>query len=340
MSGRLLFPSVHPTNFSIIVETVFACFFLFLFLCMTFLMKEKKSAQTSLKKQAKAKDNEKQNKKQANTKHKAKKEERGMSYFFGVFQPSKYQASQPTSLAFPQGLLNQQQQQQPPQLKKEGKSIEEDGRQPKQQGRCRSDDSKEKSNRCKILTDDGTARFGTVYDVCTLPPKHRQQQQQETRRVQFMRYTAIRDIKKSAVAKRNKVKIARAGEKLCMLGDPAAGSEAEVFVFKEGWDVYKRVWGTIKDDVAQGEAVEMTVCVGAHGTFDKRRGRCFMAHLGRGKESDVWISERWWEAKCAEQQAGFLRGSDGSGAGGGRGDGDCEGFYVEHDYDIDRTWLL
>ena len=333
MSGRLLFTSVHPTNFSIIVETVFACFFIFVFVYDFF--DERKKCTNALKK---SKPKQRATKsKQVYTKHKAKQRKKRMSYFFGVFQPSKYQASQPTSLAFPQDLLNQQQQQH---LKKEGKCIEENGRQPKQQGRCRSDDSKEKSNRCKILTDDGTARFGTVYDVCTLPPKHQQQQQQETRRVQFMRYTAIRDIKKSAVAKRNKVKIARAGEKLCMLGDPAAGSEAEVFVFKEGWDVYKRVWGTIKDDVVQGEAVEMTVCVGAHGTFDKRRGRCFMAHLGRGKESDVWISERWWEAKCAEQQAGFLRGSDGSGAGGGRGDGDCEGFYVEDDYNIDRTWLL
>ena len=251
-----------------------------------------------------------------------------MSYFFGVVQQSQFQSP-------PQDLLKQQQQQQQPLLKKE------DECQCKQQGRSRGEDSKERSNRCKILTDDGTARFGTVYDVCTQQQQQQQQEQeQETRRVQLMRYTAIRDIKKSAAAKKNKVKIVRAGEKLYMLGDPVAGSEAEVFVFKEGWDVYKRVWGTIKDDVAQGEAVEMTVYVGAHGTFDKRRGRCFMVHLGRGKESDVWISERWWEVKCAEQQAGFLRSSGSSGAGGEGGNESCEGFYVEQDYDADRTWLL
>ena len=206
--------------------------------------------------------------------------------------------------------------------KKDFKKKQDDGEQPNE--RC---------NRCKILTDDGTARFGAVHDVCVLT-------QQESRRVQLMRYTAVRDIMKSAMAKKNKVKIVRAGERLYVLGDPAAGSEAEVFVFREGWDVYKRVWNVIKEDVTQGNSVELSVTVSAYGTFDKRRGKCFMAHMGRGKESGVWISERWWERKCAEQQVGLLK--SGGGGGGDEGDDTVEGdeYCMTLDYYSDNVWTF
>ena len=163
-----------------------------------------------------------------------------------------------------------------------------------------------------------------------------------------MKYTAIKDIMKSVAAKRNKVKIARAGEKVYMLGDPVAGSEAEVFVFKEGMDVYKRVWDTIKENLAQGEPVEMTVTVDAYGIFDKRKSKCFLVHLGRGNESDVWISEVWWKGKCEEQQAGFLKSDNNNNSGSTGGaetakssDDKCECIYVDDDdHNMDISWLF
>ena len=84
------------------------------------------------------------------------------------------------------------------------------GEEQRQQDRC----TKEKSNRHKILTEDGTARFGTIYNACPLPHK-------VTRPIHLTKCTAIRDIrdiKKSSTAKKNKVKIVRAEECVYILG--------------------------------------------------------------------------------------------------------------------------
>ena len=163
------------------------------------------------------------------------------------------------------------------------------GEEPRQQSRC----IKEKSNRHKILTDDGTARFGTIYNASPLPHK-------AARPIQLTKYTAVRDIKKSAAAKKNKVKIARAGESVYVLGDPVCGSRAEVFVFKEGSKgcVYKRVWEDVKEGLRVCGDVVVTVSVEAEGVAGKEaEGRWLQVELGRSKEAEVWVSERWWDAK-------------------------------------------
>ena len=160
---------------------------------------------------------------------------------------------------------------------------------PKQKSRF----TKERSNRHKILTKDGTARFGTIYNACPLPHK-------ATRPIHLTKCTAIRDIKKSATAKKNKAKIVRAGESVYVLGDPVSGSKGEVFVFKEGCGgcVYKRVWEAVKEDLRVCGDVVVTVSVEAEGVAGKEEeGRWLQVELGRSKEADVWVSERWWDTK-------------------------------------------
>ena len=177
-------------------------------------------------------------------------------------------------------LLQQQQQQQ---------QQQQEPKEPRQQAKC----TKEKSNRHKILTKDGTARFGTIYKACPFPHK-------VTRPIQLTKCTAVRDIKKSAAAKKNKMKIARAGESVYVLGDPVSGSKGEVFVFKEGCGgcVYKRVWEAVKEDLRVCGDVVVTVSVEAEGVAGKEvEGRWLQVELGRSKEAEVWVSEKWWDAK-------------------------------------------
>ena len=174
-------------------------------------------------------------------------------------------------------------------LLQQQKQQQQEPKEPRQQAKC----TKEKSNRHKILTKDGTARFGTIYNACPFPHK-------VTRPIQLTKCTAVRDIKKSAAAKKNKMKIARAGESVYVLGDPVSGSKGEVFVFKEGCGgcVYKRVWEAVKEDLRVCGDVVVTVSVEAEGVAGKEaEGRWLQVELGRSKEAEVWVSERWWDAK-------------------------------------------
>ena len=92
----------------------------------------------------------------------------------------------------------------------------------------------------------------------------------------------------------------RAGESVYVLGDPVSGSKGEVFVFKEGCGgcVYKRVWEAVKEDLRVCGDVVVTVSVEAEGVAGKEEeGKWLQVELGRSKEADVWVSERWWDTK-------------------------------------------
>ena len=157
---------------------------------------------------------------------------------------------------------------------------------------------KTRCNRNKIITDDGSAKFGSVYNV-TVPEAMTEKE------MLLCVYRSSGVIMKSEKGKRNKQKICMPGDEVYVIGGSHdndndnngsnnGGQSTEVLLYKEGCTVYKRKWSKIKDVLMPARVTRVSLKVTACGVF-KDRTKCFQIELSEKKDSSVWISEAWLE---------------------------------------------
>lgn len=148
-------------------------------------------------------------------------------------------------------------------------------------------------NRFKVITKEGVAKFGSIYNISP-------QEGTTVRDVPFYECKAKGTIRKSENGKRNQQRICVPGDSMCVLGEYNAGEEAEILVCREGESVYKRKWKDIKDRLDNIHPSNRTMAVIAYGYF-KKEDLCFLVKLNNDNNACVWISEKWWRRKNAEQ---------------------------------------
>ena len=146
---------------------------------------------------------------------------------------------------------------------------------------------KTKCNRNKIIADDGSAKFGSVYNV-TAPDAEMEKE------IFLCVYKSNGTIMKSENGKRNKQKICTPGDEVYVIGGHNGGQNTEVMLYKEGCTVYKRKWSKVKDALAPERVTRVAFKVTACGVF-KDRTRCFQIEFSEKKDSSVWISGVWLE---------------------------------------------
>lgn len=147
-------------------------------------------------------------------------------------------------------------------------------------------------NRFKIITKDGLARFGGMYNVCP-------QESPVMKTITVFETISNATIKKSEGAKRNQQKICRADDKVNIIGECDAGDNSEVFIFKGNNPLYKRKWRDIKGRLGNVQASTKTLSVLAYGYF-RKEDLCFLVKVHDGENSEVWISEKWWRKRNAD----------------------------------------
>ena len=144
---------------------------------------------------------------------------------------------------------------------------------------------KTRCNRNKIIADDGTARFGPIYDV-TVPEVMMEKE------IFLCVYKSNGTIMKSENGKWNKQKICIPGDEVYVIGCHGGEQDTEVMLYKEGYPVYKRKWSKIKDNLTPARVMRATYKISSCGVF-KNRTRCYQVEFGVKKGTDVWISEVW-----------------------------------------------
>ena len=140
-------------------------------------------------------------------------------------------------------------------------------------------------NRNKIISGDGSARFGPIYGV-SKPEIFMEID------IPICIYDSNGTIMKSENGKKNKQKICVPTDKVYVIGEHNNKCDTDVLIFKEGGIVYKRKWNKIKDVLRYDREIKLTLPVAANGVF-KNRKRCFRVEFSAQKYSSVWISEDW-----------------------------------------------
>ena len=146
-------------------------------------------------------------------------------------------------------------------------------------------------NRFRIITKEGVARFGSLYNIAP-------QESPSIRELTIQECTAKSSLRKSG-GKKNQQKICARGDTVRLLGDYNATEDPEVLVYREGEPVYKRKWEDIKDKLENFRTVNKTLVALAYGYY-RKEDLCFMVKLHDGDNADVWISERWWRKSNSE----------------------------------------
>ena len=147
-------------------------------------------------------------------------------------------------------------------------------------------------NRYKIVTKDGLARFGGIYNISP-------QESTMIKTVTFFETRSNAVIKKSEGAKRNQQKICSPHDKIYIIGECDAGDNSEVFIYRDCCPLYKRKWRDIKGRFGEIRAVTKTLNVLAYGYF-RKEDLCFLVKVHDGENSEVWISEKWWRKRSTD----------------------------------------
>ena len=148
-------------------------------------------------------------------------------------------------------------------------------------------------NRYRIITKDGVAKFGSLYNISKqgCPP---------VRELRIQECTAKCPLRKTDIGKKNQQKICSSGDTVELIGDyNVTDEDPEVLVYIEGEPVYKRRWVDIKDKLENFRTVTKTFHALAYGYY-RKEDLCFMVKLHDGRNADVWISERWWRKNNSE----------------------------------------
>ena len=145
---------------------------------------------------------------------------------------------------------------------------------------------KTRCNRNKIIAGDGTAKFGSVYNV-TVPDVLMEKE------ILLCVYKSNGTIMKSEREKKQAEDIP--GDEVHVIGGDHVNNRSlntEVLLYKEGCTVYKRKWSKVKDVLVPERIARIAHNVTACSVF-KDRTKCFQIELGEKKDSSVWISEAW-----------------------------------------------
>lgn len=153
-------------------------------------------------------------------------------------------------------------------------------------------------NRYRIISKEGIAKFGCIYNVCP-------QECTITKDVHIYTCTATSPIMKSESSQKNQQKICATGDSVCIIGEYDLCDGIEVLLYRDGDPVYKRKWNDIKDRLTNIQSDIRCLPVLSYGYY-KKDDLCFMVRLHEGGRADVWISERWWRKKsgfetCVEE---------------------------------------
>ena len=160
---------------------------------------------------------------------------------------------------------------------------------------------KTRCNRNKIIAGDGSAKFGSVYNV-TVPDVLMEKE------ILLCVYRSNGTIMKSESGKRNKQKICIPGDEVHVIGGEHVNNRSlntEVLLYKEGCTVYKRKWSKVKDVLVPERIARIAHNVTACSVF-KDRTRCFQIEFSEKKDSAVWVSEAWLERQSHSIPDSFM----------------------------------
>lgn len=146
---------------------------------------------------------------------------------------------------------------------------------------------KTNSNRNMIIANDGSAKFGPVYNVTKIGGM-------VEREIPIYVYISSGTLMKSENGKKNKQRICVLGDEMHVIGGYNGGKGVDVLIYKRSvGKVYKRKWDEIKGRFMFSSLTKIKYQVTAVGSFKDRTG-CFRTEFGPNKEFSVWFSEIWW----------------------------------------------